>query len=325
MQVLTPREYQSFKTLVKMNQNELHRTLHRILKRTYGKDAVTFTEDYLIARGDIPIVLVAHMDTVFHDPPTEIFYDREENVIWSPQGLGADDRAGVFAILQIISSGYRPHVVFTTNEEWGGIGASALAEEPCPFDKVLYVIELDRAHKNDCVFYECDNIEFSNYIESFGFEYNIGSYSDICELCPAWERAGVNLSIGYRDEHQTVEVLFVSHMLSTIKKVKKMLDNPPEKPFKFEWQYGSYQCSCAKCHKPGTAFNMVPIYGHNHHKMWYCGDCITDENVEWCQECYEGFLPGILEDGICPDCKETKERFKRYGVTGQISWDQGIF
>ena len=41
----------------------------------------------------------------------------QKNVMISPDGLGADDRAGVFMIMNIVKAGFRPHVIFTTDEE----------------------------------------------------------------------------------------------------------------------------------------------------------------------------------------------------------------
>ncbi len=319
MQILSPRDYTSFQTLAKMNQDELHRTVYRILKKTYGKDNVKNDKDWVYAIGNIPIALVAHLDTVFASPPTEIFYDRIQNVIWSPQGLGADDRAGVYSILQIISKGYRPHVIFTTNEEWGGVGARALSYQECPFKDLRYIIELDRAHYQDCVFYECDNDKFQTYIESFGFTTERGTYSDICELCPMWDIAGVNLSIGYRDEHSFSEVLFIAPMMRTINKVIQMLENPPAERFIFEWDCGQYAAACYKCGKKGVAFLMTPVEDDKGCKHWYCDDCVTNENVEWCNECYEGFVPGVLVNGICPHCRDVKKRLKSYGITYPIS------
>jgi putative aminopeptidase FrvX len=81
-------------------------------------------------------------------------------VIWSPDALGADDRAGVFAIIKILQSGLRPHIIFTTDEETGGYGAKALTSNACPFQDVRYFIELDRQGALDCVFYNCDNKHF---------------------------------------------------------------------------------------------------------------------------------------------------------------------
>ena len=77
--------------------------LYKKLQKVYGKKSVVRTKDFLVAKGSIPVALVAHVDTVFTSPPKEeeIFYDSEKNVMWSEVGLGADDRAGVFSILKI--------------------------------------------------------------------------------------------------------------------------------------------------------------------------------------------------------------------------------
>ena len=93
------------------------------------------TKDYIIAEGTIPICLCAHLDTVGIELPSEIYYDSVNRIMWSPQLLGADDRAGVYAIIKILEKGYRPHIIFTTDEEKGGLGAQKLIEDfpECPF------------------------------------------------------------------------------------------------------------------------------------------------------------------------------------------------
>lgn len=217
------------KQICRMNQKTLLKSLTKYLKTTYNK--ILNTDSFIIAEGDIPIALVAHMDTVFKKLPSEIFYDKENKVMWSPQGLGADDRAGICAILEILNKGYRPHIIFTTDEEVGGIGALNLIKvfQNSPFEDLKYIIELDRRGKNDCVFYDCDNKEFTRYIESFGFKSNWGSFSDISIIAPEWEVAAVNLSIGYEDEHSEMERLYIKNMEKTIDKVIKMLDKTKDK------------------------------------------------------------------------------------------------
>lgn len=306
MQRLNARDLYSFKALAQMSQPKLLNTVYEMLKNMYPEGKVTKTVHAVCAEGEIPICLVAHLDTVFEHPPTEIYYDKEANVMWSPDGLGADDRAGVFAIFKILSAGHLPHVVFTTDEERGAIGASNLVQEPCPFKELDYIIELDRANAIDCVFYEGANYEFEDYIESFGFVTARGTFTDIVELCPAWGVSGVNLSIGYRDEHSISEVLFVGQMLATIEKVKKMLLAPDRKKFPFISQYGyGGICKCHGCGKVGASYLMVPVtIDKLNHKVWLCGDCVAKEDVEWCDSCYEGFLPGLLnKDGLCPECE----------------------
>ena len=114
-----------FEYLVRSTQEELRKYVLDVLKNKYTQ--VVATKEYVCAVGDIPIALVAHLDTVFEKPVKDLYYDTRKNVLWSPEGLGADDRAGVYAILHILrNTPLRPSVIFTTDEELGGLGAESL-------------------------------------------------------------------------------------------------------------------------------------------------------------------------------------------------------
>ena len=326
MNVLSNSELALMESLVGVTQETLRGILYKFLKKHYKN--VTFDNDFLVAEGDIPIALIAHMDTVFKQPASEVFYDRKKNVMWSPTGLGADDRAGVYAIIQIINAGYRPHIIFTTDEEKGCLGARTLSYLPCPFKDLRYMVQLDRRNSNDCVFYDCANDEFEKYIESFGFVTAWGSFTDICELAPYWGVAAVNLSIGYRDEHSTSEILFVGQMLDTIEKVKKMLsvENPPafqymENPhyfygFDYGYEYGDfdygkfltkdsvkYRCHKCKMGFPGDEVIEVKLIKGG--KAFFCVDCLMD-GVDWCKSCGEAYEinPDKPYERLCRDCQK---------------------
>lgn len=196
------------------------------------QDITTNKGNYIYAKGDLPVLLVAHLDTVFKHTPKEIIQD--QGILYNPScGLGADDRAGVYSILQIANitanNNMYPHILFTSGEEIGGLGAITASRELYP--DVKFIIELDRQGKNDCVFYNCDNELFIQYVESFGYTFNYGSFSDISILCPAWGMAGVNLSIGYYNQHTKNEYLVISEIQDTITKVVDMLANIPDEPF----------------------------------------------------------------------------------------------
>ena len=208
-----------------MNQRQLLVLMTKYLRK--HKYKVTATKQYIIAEGKLPVCLVAHLDTVGKKPPSDIFYDSTQHVMWSPQLLGADDRAGVYAIIQIIEAGYRPHIIFTTDEEKGAQGAQALVTQKpdCPLENLKAIFQLDRRGSDDCVFYDCDNPDFTKYVESFGFKKAYGSFSDISVIAPAWGVAAANLSVGYYYEHQKIEILKVRELEKTIEKVKKILDN----------------------------------------------------------------------------------------------------
>lgn len=53
--------------------------------KEFGYKNIFATSKYLFALGNIPILLVAHLDTVHRDIPETILYDEEQNMIWSPE------------------------------------------------------------------------------------------------------------------------------------------------------------------------------------------------------------------------------------------------
>ena len=224
MKKMKKNDIDLIKTLCSMNDLELIFCLRDFLREVGYRD-VTATGEYVIAEGDIPICLIAHCDTVFQFTPIEWYFDSQKRVLWSPDGAGFDDRAGIFIILKLLQAGYKPHVIFTTGEEIGGVGAFSLVSQfkECPFrNKPKCLIELDRMGENDCVFYDCCNKKFIKTIQNYGFKLAYGTFTDISIIAPTWGIAAVNLSVGYYDEHTTVERLFIDETYKTLKRVGAM-------------------------------------------------------------------------------------------------------
>ena len=224
-----------FRKLINMNPQGLMGYLNQQLNENYKYSETIIENDfYLYAPGDIPVMLVAHLDTVFPESSKELYFDPVKEVLWSPDGAGFDDRAGVLGILTILSFGLKPHILFTMGEEKGGKGAQRAVSTLKLRNKFKYIIELDRRGRNDCVFYDCGNHKFIKYVQTFGFDFATGSFSDISFLGPVWDIACVNLSIGYEDEHTYAEHLFLSNFKRTIVNVIKMLrDIDSAKYYKF--------------------------------------------------------------------------------------------
>ena len=61
MRVLQDKDYRLFEKLVSLNEKQMVQAMTQLIKSKY--DNVIATKDYIIAIGDIPIALVAHMDT----------------------------------------------------------------------------------------------------------------------------------------------------------------------------------------------------------------------------------------------------------------------
>ena len=139
----------TFETILRLPQMELKKTLKAELKsRGYP---ITDKPGYLYAEGTIPVLLVAHMDTVHRQPVEQICYSADGAVAMSPQGIGGDDRCGVWMILQILRT-TNCHVLFCEDEEVGCIGAKKFTGGSLR-PQVNYIVELDRRGNNDAVFY----------------------------------------------------------------------------------------------------------------------------------------------------------------------------
>ena len=231
--------------VVKATQPEIIKMFVDVAQQKHLEYVVEKDNNYVYLKGNIPVTLVAHMDTVHLSPPTTVVYDPKEKIIWSPDGIGGDDRCGIFALLTILySTRNSPSIVILDKEEKGCLGATCFAKDfPDKPEGMKYLIEIDRRGHNDCVFYGCGNEEFQKYVESFGFKKENGSSSDITRIMPAWDIAGTNLSAGYLREHTKEEHIRFNWLLETITKVKCMLaqnfDVVPDYEYK-PYVYPSY-------------------------------------------------------------------------------------
>ena len=145
----------------------------------------------------------------------------------SPQGIGGDDRCGVYALVKSYElSPVKPYLLFTTDEETGAKGAKTFVKclDQLPELKELkLIIEIDRRGRNDAVYYDCDNPDIEEYINSKGFVTDYGTFSDISVIAPALGIAAVNLSSGYYNAHQLHEYINRAELEATITKVVEIV------------------------------------------------------------------------------------------------------
>ena len=209
-------------------------------KNNHLVERVELGTPYLYAPGNVPVMMVAHLDTVHRTLPNPVLLDPVHQVFWSLNGLGADDRAGVIGIVELLELGLRPHVLFTNGEESGGWGVEEAMSNLTP-PKLNYIIELDRRGAKDAVFYSCNNPNFTKYVESYGFEKASGSFSDISIICPRWGVAGVNLSTGYHDAHTGHECLIYPQLMDTVGKVFAMISGASHVRYEYIEAVTSYR------------------------------------------------------------------------------------
>ena len=81
---LSKKDTQLLKLLLQSTENSLMRACEYLLTEKYGKHNVFAKKDFIYATGDIPILLVAHLDTVLDKAPI-IF--TAENLSWSSNNI----------------------------------------------------------------------------------------------------------------------------------------------------------------------------------------------------------------------------------------------
>lgn len=262
-----------FEAIVKPQQKELKKDLYARLKAL--KYRPLYKKGFLYARGEVPVLLVAHMDTVHREPVKIICYSEDKQIVMSPQGIGGDDRCGVYMILQLIEK-QRCHVLFTEDEELGCVGARAFTMSDIK-PQVDFIIEFDRKGEKDAVFYACDNPDFTSFITGFDFTEADGLYSDISDIAPSLGTAAVNLSCGYYNAHCTHEYINIPQMERNIEKAAKIIaahgTHYDYVEAKYTWKYNDnyslrgdgYYLTGKNQNKKGSGkiVYLTPLEGHD--------------------------------------------------------------
>ena len=224
-------------------------TQEELFKKLSGMytEAVGIDGSFILVKGESPIVLVAHLDTVHKEPVRDICTSSDGNILMSPQGIGGDDRCGVYALVKTYDlSPVKPYLLFTCDEETGGIGAKTFVKclDQLPELKTLkLIIEIDRRGSHDAVYYDCANDAFEEYITNKGFITDYGSFSDISVIAPKLGIAAVNLSSGYYNAHQLHEYINRAELEATIVKVIEIVRETARPDFpRYEYidAYDSY-------------------------------------------------------------------------------------
>ena len=232
------------KNLVKKTEKQLFKYIARKFK-----DAIVADEEYILVQGDLPILLVAHLDTVHQEPVRVICESRDKNILMSPQGIGGDDRCGVYALLKVWESvEKKPSLLFTCQEEVGGLGAYSFSEDyeagllPSFVDNFHFIIEIDRKGNKQAVYYDCDNKSFKRIFTKLGFNEEFGSFSDISVIAPSLNISAVNLSAGYENAHTCHEYINMEWLNYTIQAVISICENPTKRYIyiKSKYSYDSF-------------------------------------------------------------------------------------
>lgn len=249
-----------------------------------GKRKFVQTDDFLYYCGTFPVLLIAHMDTVHTHLPT-ICKSSNGDIWMAPEGIGGDDRCGIWIILNILEH-FDCHVLFTQGEEIGGTGAKAFVASGL-IPSVNYMIEIDRQGDDDAVFYSCGNKAFKDFItENTGYVESFGSFSDISILSPKFDLASVNLSSGYYAPHSNSEFIKLSDMDVTMQTVEYLL-TVTDRNTGFKYERAKYIETFDM-----AAYNKA--YGYHGRASAYI------PGVGWEDDDDDDYLPRVLPAPITP-------------------------
>lgn len=181
------------------------------------------------------VVLAAHADTVWdgENPQDYVQTLRFEDGVYrgvnQKCGIGADDRAGCAMLWLLRESGHS--LLILDGEEIGQRGAGCLVYDYPALSREInehaYIVQLDRRGNQDYkVYFLPVSMEFRRFIERETGYVDAGrnSFTDICTLCTTV--CGVNLSVGYYDEHHAIESLRFDDWMNTLGIVNKMIAGP---------------------------------------------------------------------------------------------------
>ncbi len=171
--------------------------------------------------------LVCHMDQVqtLHNDDFEVRQDGDTLYGWSEQnqrreGLGADDKNGIWVCLRCLEASTRLKVFMAVGEEKGCIGSNRA--DMSFFEDSLYVLELDckggeEIHTN-LRGIPCASEEFIDalQVEQNGYTITDGKSSDILAL--TLNGIGVscaNIPAGYHLPHKDDEYTVISELIHT--------------------------------------------------------------------------------------------------------------
>lgn len=220
---------------------------HVIVGREKDSTDADFIFAYPPDKQIMPVLLMAHWDTVrtkngkISDEPVTLF--EEFGKIENASGiLGADDRAGIGAILETIETfNEKPLVLFTNFEESGGVGMKKFLSTDL-FDEwikcVYLAISCDRHGHNQWVcYYNNGNEELESLMSRVGYVEEVGTWTDGSRLALQYNLAHVNVSCGGYLQHKADEFLLVDSYISSVERLCNLVERIDHKIERVEIAY----------------------------------------------------------------------------------------
>lgn len=211
---------------------------------------VLITKGHADHTGTYPC-LAAHIDQVQdnHSKDFRVVEIGNDVIAWSEkcheqQGLGADDKNGLFICLECLKKYDNIKVAFFSGEEVGCKGSSQVDLEF--FKDCRFIIEPDRKGCHDLITSMfCGGVCSQDFIDAigykkFGYSQVQGSITDVGELVERGVGIScLNLSCGYYDPHTDNEYTILPHLENCLNFVMHIVENCTD-VYPFEYDGGYY-------------------------------------------------------------------------------------
>ena len=181
--------------------------------------------------------IVAHTDQVQKTHSKDFRAIETEDIIFGfslnhrqQEGLGADDKVGIWIALRCLKKFDTLKAAFFVQEERGCIGSSQC--EMQFFDDCKYVIQCDRRNGNDLItsigWTELCSQKFIQDLEAdkFGYKETQGAMTDVLQLKEnGLKVSAINLSCGYYEPHTDHEFIMKAEVLNCLAFVEHIITN----------------------------------------------------------------------------------------------------
>ena len=206
---------------------EILNIFERLKGAIRGNSSKGYPYIFVPGKNENKVLLVAHCDTVWdgENRNQKLKYKRGKFFSGDKKtGIGADDRACIAMLYLLRNSGNS--LLVTTGEEKGMRCSRFLSKEEYDIiNNHNFIVQLDKRGSGEFKCYNVGSEEFIKYIkEKTNFKYvKPFSYTDVAALCK--NVCGVNLSVGYYNEHTPKENLVYKDWLKTFKATQKLIKN----------------------------------------------------------------------------------------------------